>query len=79
MLHKLFQRHATYAYHMLTDEKSSQHIFGHFMPLVVYNIFCHASFGHGIKWPKVTSGIYLPTLLPGRVHLRLTSWRRWPL
>ena len=21
--------------------------------------FCHTIFGHGIKWPKVTSGIYL--------------------
>ena len=25
--------------------------------------FCHAIFSHGIKWPKVASGIYLPTVV----------------
>ena len=34
MLHELFQKHETFACDMFTDEKSSQGIFGHFMPLV---------------------------------------------
>ena len=43
--------------------KKQQVYFGHFMPLVAYNIFCRAIFGHGIKWSKVAIGIYLPSLL----------------
>ena len=34
MLHELFQKHEAFACDMFTDEKSSQGIFGHFMPLV---------------------------------------------
>ena len=63
VLYELFQKHEAFACKIFTDEKTSQGIFGHFMPLVAYNIFCHAIFGNGIKWPKVASGIYLPTLL----------------
>ena len=34
MQHELFQKHEALACHMFADEKSSQGIFGHFMPLV---------------------------------------------
>ena len=34
MLHELFQKHKALVCGMFTDEKRSQGIFGHFMPLV---------------------------------------------
>ena len=63
MLHKLLQRHKAFPCHMFSNQKYSQCIFGHFMPLVAQNIICHAIFGPGIKWPKMASGIYLRTLI----------------
>ena len=61
--------------HIFTDEKkNTQGIAVHFMPLVVWYIFRHAIFGHGLKWPKVASGINLPTPI---WTLTLTDMSTW--
>ena len=40
MLRKLFRDDEAFTCNVFADE-SLQGIFGHFMPLVAYNIFCH--------------------------------------
>ena len=42
MLHELSQKHEECVCDMFSDEKSSQGIFDHFMPLVASNIFAMA-------------------------------------
>ena len=45
MLHKLFQKREAFSCHMFTDEKNSQGILGHFMPLSgVKHYFCGIDF-----------------------------------
>ena len=62
MLNKLLQDYEVFSCLVFPDERSFLVIFGTVYATSSIKYFCHANFNHGLKWPKVARGIYLPTL-----------------
>ena len=65
MLGKLFQKHEKLFVTCLLMKKAARAFFGNFMTLGSIKYFFAMSFltrDYDIKWPKVPSGINLPTL-----------------